>query len=351
MLDVARRALFVIPLLIVPAAVLTKCATAEEVPSSRLPQLVQRVFLWFPENTETVVAARSFTMPGDWGDEEDERNSFPSGLSLKEGVRAWAALEGLVELERGKYLRPLAGKTVVLALRGGRNFEPISAFGHHRSEGCAIIVFEKELGEAATRWVAMLRGEANKVRQIAGREVFVFPATRSMNRARWPKPWLGIYLVLLKPDTILCATSDQYLEELLTRVDAASPRRALSDDLPEWKHVNPNASVWMLRHVSGTKEDRSGDVARATVGVTWTMTDDRFRVVFIPKADMAKEVEQEARKRWIQEKLGVQPEVVRQPDGTVTISSTSEDLTESEQFWFSLALDNLAGIEDYRDGK
>jgi hypothetical protein len=347
----ASHTLFLLALLAATVAGPLKFARADDDQTSRFPQTVQRVFPWFPEDTETVVAAQSFTMPAPWGEDEVEGNSFPTGLTLLEFVRAWSALEGLVELERGKYLTSLAGKNVIVALRGGRNFEPISAFGHWRSEGCAIIVFEKELGEDATRWVAMLREGSKEVRRIAGRDVFVFPGTRSMDPARFPKPWLGVYLVLLEPNAILCATSDKYLEELLARVHTPSPKRALPDHLPEWKHVNPDAPTWMLRHVPERKEDGPFGVARTLVGVTFTITDENFQAVLVPKADTAKEIEQGARGRWIHEKLGVHPDVASRADGTLMLSSTTKDLSDSENFVFILGLDNLSGIGDYADRK
>jgi hypothetical protein len=49
----------------------------------------------------------------------------------------------------GKYLQPLAGWKIALALRANRNFDWVSgSLPAHRSESCSVIVFEKSLGDA-----------------------------------------------------------------------------------------------------------------------------------------------------------------------------------------------------------
>jgi hypothetical protein len=53
------------------------------------------------------------------------------------------------------------------------------------------------------------------------------------------------HLVMLEPNIVLCASSDRYLEAVLRGVDQAARTRALPYDLPEWKHIDFDAPVWM----------------------------------------------------------------------------------------------------------
>ena len=92
------------------------------------------------------------------------------------------------------------------------------------------------------------------MRTLVGREVFVFPSTTVMESGFIQTKWQGTYYVLLKPNTVLCASSDRYLESVLRRVDEAPQARALPDNLPEWKQVNFDAPAWMLRHVPKAQE-------------------------------------------------------------------------------------------------
>ena len=47
---------------------------------------------------------------------------------------------------------------------------------------------------------------------------------------------------------LLCATDKGFLEEVLTRMKRENRDPALPDELPEWRHVDGEASVWAIRH-------------------------------------------------------------------------------------------------------
>ncbi len=91
-------------------------------------------------------------------------------------------------------------------------------------------------------------------------------------------PWQGTYFVLLKPNTLLCASSDRYLESVLRRMDDTPGTRALPDNLPEWKHIDFDSSVWMLRHLP-----KSGQKTHTSEGLTATYSRQGVRVVYAPK--------------------------------------------------------------------
>lgn len=114
-----------------------------------------------------------------------------------------------------------------------------------------------------------------------------------------PKPWQGTYLVLLTPEILLCATSDAYLKELLERVDIPPADRALPDALAEWKHIDPSAPAWMIRHIPHENAKRVVD------GVTWSLNKDRLDIEYFPVADAAAQVETQARTRW--QSPGIEP--------------------------------------------
>jgi hypothetical protein len=96
-------------------------------------------------------------------------------------------------------LNPLRGRKITCIVRGQRKHEGVSKFGTLRSEGCAIIVFENDLGDAAREWTESLRKGAKAVRTLVGREVFVFPWTTAMDPWAKEAEWQGNYLVLLHP--------------------------------------------------------------------------------------------------------------------------------------------------------
>ena len=288
-------------------------AIADDDKVAKLSPASERVRAWFPADTEAIVAASSFRIPGEGaaGAEKIGLATFAQLLACGE----------LAELEKGKYLKPLTGKKIAHAMRGGRGFETVSAFGSHRSEACAVIVFDGQLGETAKEWTDLVRQGAKEVRMLAGREVFAFPSTVVMEGYVRPKPWQGTYLVLLSPDTLLCATSDKYLEEVLKRVDTPHADRALPDSLAEWRQVDASAPAWMVRHIPRAKGNRIID------GVTWSLKGDRIDIEYLPLENKADEVAAQARTRWRPDWVDLKSEFRRSADGSVigTLNADLED--------------------------
>lgn len=237
-----RRLVLVILLSSFVAPPSLRLVADDERPPAISPAL-RRMLNWLPENTETLVGTSSGVFTDatiDIGDETLSGSFRATEQSLAE----------LDELSKGKYLMPLVGKRVKLTLAGARNYEWISSsMPTYRREGCKIVLFEEELGEAGGNWTKLLREDVREIRTIREREVFVFPAPRSM-RPAFGASWsgkLGIYVLLLEPDKILCATSDKFLEEVLNRIDKPQVQQAMPDTLRDWKHVDTTAPYWMLR--------------------------------------------------------------------------------------------------------
>ena len=246
-------------------------------------------------------------------------------------------------------LKPLRGRKVEYIVHGARNFEGVSSFGSLRSESCTIIVFESDLGEAATEWTEGLRRGAKSIRSMIGREVFVYPSPTLMEPWGHETRWQGAYFVVLKPNMLLGASSDRYLESVLRRVDEAPGDRALPDNLPEWRHVDFEAPVWMLRHVP-----KVGGRANI-IGSTTAFTSESFRVVYIPKpgSDVnMKPLERE----WLPQslfntpRLGDQLSMARRPDGTVVLSCGGKP--GEDTLWFTVfQLYRLQAFELFLDDR
>jgi|SRR5579872_472528 len=311
----------------------------------QLPPAVEQALDWLPKDTETVVAAGQFEVP------DVETESGPRGIEKLDVMKPARAgtFGGLFELEKSKYMKPLVGKRITLAMRGGRNFETVSSFGSHRSEGCAIIFFEETLTETSKDWLTLLREDADEVRTVRGRDVFVYPFAEVMEAKTEPKDWQGSYVVLLKKDVLLCAGSDRYLEELLERVDTSAERQALPHDLPEWKHLDPKASVWMIRHIPQEPQEpiinskRQKPIISGLVGMIF---EDQLRIVYLPVAGNAGAVETQARSKWIQEKAGLKCDIRREKDDTVVVSSTLRSVGAGGKMLITLffyALQNESG--------
>ena len=189
-------------------------ATAEDAPPRTLSPLLEQILRWLPEDTETLIVAQTCQIPASRANAENDL-VVPSLEPMVCGL-AFGDSEFVAE---GKCLRPLTGRKVKLAATGSRNFERVSSFGSLRSEGCTIIGLEEPLPEAGAAWTQLLRKEAKEVRRLQHRDVFVFASPIETEPWVKPQPWEAAYFVLLKPDTILCATSDRFLADVLRSID------------------------------------------------------------------------------------------------------------------------------------
>ncbi len=305
----------------------------EHAPIKELPPRVARLLRWLPEDTETLIVARSVSLLERLPDKPRDANWLDFGVGLATG--------DLDLVEEGKAAERLRGRKIECVVNGARNFRAVGTPGSLCSESCAIIVFEKNLGNAAREWTESLRKRATAVRTLVGREVFVFPPMT----ARCPG---STYLVLLGRDTVLYATGYRYLESVLRRADEVPASRALPDDLPEWKQVDLDAPVWMLRHIP-----EAAGKTRA-LGVTATITRDAFRVTYIPRVGSDFNI-QDISKQWLPASLFQTPaareklKIVRHPEGTVVVSSRARP--DDETVWLGWQLYFLQAFERFDRGE
>ena len=152
--------------------------------------------------------------------------------------------------------------------------------------------------------------------------------------------WQGDYFVQLEPNVLLCASSDRYLEAVLRRVDTSAKTHALPNKLPEWRHLDFDAPVWMIRHVPKPRE------MAHTVGVTATFRGNGFRVAFVPKTDAELNAKQ-VRDEWLRicdsQVVRDQLTTARHADGSVVLSY--DDTKNEDKFCFFFQLYWLQAFE------
>lgn len=249
-------------------------------PPLDLPSAVEQALWWLPEDTETLIVARPFVLTRD-------PEVGPPRTPTWRNFGAELGLNGEGQASKEKPAIPALNdqlqQRVESLVMGGRRYESVSSFGALRSEACTIVRFADDQPIEEDR-AASYRRQASKVRTIAGREVFAFPGQFTKEPWMRSTDWEGVFVVLLDVRTLLIATSDRYLTEVLGRVAVRTGARALPDALPEWRQVDPLAPCWLLRHYPGA-ERRS-----RSVGVAATWRDDGFRVAYL--AEPGQEVKQ-----------------------------------------------------------
>ncbi|HWB10401.1 MAG TPA: hypothetical protein VG826_14310 [Pirellulales bacterium] len=287
-----------------------------------------------PENTETIVTAQSFKIEG------PRKQGSPFDIDWR-GIQS-LSLGDLQSLEESAGLNQLVGRTVAVAIDAGRDFEVVSSFGSLRYEGCSVIRFQEPLPDAGRGLVSALRGEAKEVRTVAGHDVFVFPDRVAMETVYRPKPWQGQFVSLPAPDTLLCATSDRFLREVLERWGRPVPgKRALPPELQEWMHVDAMAPAWALRHVAKGPAHQG-----SLVGLTWCLKPqgrEVFEVRYLPVQDQNVRFLADV---WDNSMLEAHPAIEEKADGTMTV--TVDCQKEALNFWYLLLAHRSMGEQGIR---
>jgi len=260
--------------------------------------------LWcLPEDTETVNVVQSFEIPpGLGGPQSDERTSMAQRL----GCYLWLAV-GSVRPELRTSWEGLAGQKVSLALEGARRFRDYREFGPMHHEGCHVLIFEEDPGAALAEFIGSVRDAADATLRIASHDIFAFQAT--------DKRKLDLYVTRPKSQILLCATSEDYLREILLRMDAKDKKRALPSDLPEWKYLDWNAPLWAIRHFA---EDVPGDKQISGAVLAWKPNGRQVAEITYLSTDpnaLAR-----AKQRWGHTGAGSRAVVREGPAGTILVT-------------------------------
>jgi hypothetical protein len=190
---------------------------------------------WLPTDTESLLVTHGpFSFP------------LPTSQSEMNVSNQIQNLVGMAYFANEPYQAQLAGHEIALFVEGSRRFGPPTAEVPLMSyEGCQIVVFEHELGEAGNSLMAALTKDAAGVEVIQDCEVarFDFDAGES--------PWT-IFVAQPRPDVLVSGTNRDYLSDVLSRMTIKATERALPEELPEWKHLDRSAREWAMRHFSRT---------------------------------------------------------------------------------------------------
>lgn len=246
---------------------------AEERTTRNAASEMRRLLPWFPEDTETLLAAQSYVLP----------RSSVDAFSDKWNV----LIPQLVLGEFHQYLGELVDRKILLAFKGERRSQFVGSMGDFYAEGCTVVIFERDLGDAGVEWTTNLRTTANEIRKIAGREVYCFTPDSKARAYKHPL----LYFLRLSPDTILCATHDEYLRQLLNRIDKTPRGRAFPDNLPQWATIDRSARVWMIRKIPASQQ-------KPIEGLTFTWSHNQTRVVYLPRGSSAERVFDRVRRLW-----------------------------------------------------
>jgi hypothetical protein len=206
---------------------------------------------WFPADTESLVVARGpFPIPTN-PNETGERNEQEWFTRQASNAEIRIVFEQIpLELFYGPDLdlaRALKGDTVAYAMQGSRHFrEPTDGSDGMVFEGCSIVVFDRDLDGLANVTAKMPSRKGASAEIIDGTRVLILNQDSEFVEE-------NDFIAIPQPNIIVVANNRQYLQEVLERMTQRKASRALPDQLPEWRLLDPNARFWGLRHYDPTQ--------------------------------------------------------------------------------------------------
>jgi hypothetical protein len=217
-------------------------SAGQEAQPTTLPDPLDEMVWWLPDDTQTLVVAEGPIKLGDLDQTQSPRISLVGAhvFLLADAVRSPRAggHEGVVAWAVGgsrkcRYHEGLTGLMLPY-------------------EGAQIILFRDDLGALAQTLMTPTKGSRSRREMLAGNAVVV-------EENEYPNG-TGVYEVFMtnpKPNLLIYATNRDYLQTTLQRMAARGKVRALPENLPEWKHVDMTSPFWALRHFD--RADASSD--------------------------------------------------------------------------------------------
>ena len=204
---------------------------------------------WLPADTESVVTARGpFVLPIP-SEKDESRNEVRVSQSEILEEFEQQALELLYSLSVDPATR-LRGAMVTLAMQGSRHFRaPLPSLEVMDFEGCSIVVFDDRFGERGNHLMQVLAKSATEKKTLGDTRVLVFHEKPEGSERDY-------FLALPRSNVLLAANNLSYLQEVLQRMMERSTTRALPDQLPEWRFLDPSARFWGLRHYDRSQAEK-----------------------------------------------------------------------------------------------
>lgn len=188
---------------------------------------IARTIDWLPEDTETIIVDRQPHALGAAGD-----------MTPIDGISRFSFIYSLHNRTLGPVYSPFAKTKIALVIEGSRKFRAPKDIGPNPYEGATIVYFQDPISE---RLQAECRKNADKNIKVKGYDVTVFDSKLVRNN-------VIAHLAVVNANVVIIASHLSYLEDTLGRIGDKGKGRALPAALPEWKYLNPEATVWAIRH-------------------------------------------------------------------------------------------------------
>ncbi len=207
---------------------------------------IGEVLSWLPADTETLTVARGpFAMPR-LTEEQQTKDRELTRAELTEDLQSLPL--ALFGFNHDILAKRLLDRQVTVAIEGARHFRSPAALGEMPFEGCVIAIFADDVSGISASFIKESAKLSVREETIEGKNVTVFQ--EKLETDVWTT-----YVAFPSKNMVLAASNRDYIQEILARMQGKSGKRALPDNLPEWKYVDLSAPIWAIRHFDQSQQD------------------------------------------------------------------------------------------------
>jgi WG containing repeat len=240
---------------------------------------LDKVLRWLPADTETIYGAAGIQPKAD--EIKDMRN-----YSMTSAMRSWAICIPATHDESTD--KQLASAEIATAVTGARAFKTPHGLGAGSYQGASIIVFMRKDFDIAKQAMDKYNEHAMVRCNIDGVEVLINQSAGAFCQS----PSLT-YTFSPLTGTIVRATSETYVREILNRMRTAPKDQAFAPDSAEIKSLDKTAAFWAARHndksympfdysskepvrsiLKVSPEDQGSTIDKDLTGSTYKMSND-----------------------------------------------------------------------------
>lgn len=223
------------------------------------------------------------------------------------------------------------GRGLTVAVGASREFRRATGLGTSIFEGASLIVFEEDLPNLKEEFSRQIAAGAFHSLTIAGSEVLSFEA--EIEEDLWK-----LYLFQPSGKTLVVATDESFLGDVLGCLAGDSTPSDLPTDLPQWEALDRDASIWGMRHYRSrpSGEDVSSHLFFSdpyAIGLAVMLREGRdantVHVVYFSESPTSLEM---VKTLWDNSlaRNNTSPTFSQHPDGSVRIELRGEDLNNAD---------------------
>lgn len=274
-----------------------------------------RLIRWLPDETESLIVTRGSKC--DFDGREDFDPVFPCGS------------EGALSVIRAhRFQKRLKDMRIIMAVHASCRFSaPNVDRAQVKYAGCQLVLFEQEITASADKLLGDMAADADGSFRIGGRHVVRF-------KEEWHRQDWTFLVCFPLPKVLVVATDEQYLRELIGRMDQPTSVNFLHDERLETE-VTRSADAHVLAVRRYKEPSLELEIPRGARGFVFRYVDPKTAGITFLTAQSTKA--NAVRDIWrLFPPISTNPDVMAIEDGVFEVRHAISEQENWDGFWLLL---------------